>query len=93
MVQRLGLSEAATAALEASFPRVELMEEMFQFDREEFQRNAPYRAVELDNGGLLIAENARFNQVFNEEIGDADERRVRYITEGRVVDERLRKAK
>lgn len=93
LVQRLGLSGAATAALEASFSRVELMEEMFQFDREEFQRNAPYRAVELDNGGLLIAENARFNQVFNEEIIDAAERRVRYITEGHVVDERLRKSR
>jgi hypothetical protein len=93
MVEQLGLSEPARGALEESFPRVDLMDEVFQFDREEFQRHAPYRAVELDNGGLLIAEDARFSEVFHEQVVNQAEGRVRYVTEGRVVDESLRKKK
>ena len=93
MVERIGLSREAIAALEVGFPRVDLMDEVFELDRDEFQRHAPYRAVELDNGGLLIADNARFTDVFKEQVLNTADRRVRYITEGHVVDERLRKRK
>ena len=65
----------------------------FQFDREEFERHAHYRAVELDNGGMMIAENAHFAEVFQTQVLDVAERRMRYITEGCVVDEKLRKRK
>lgn len=93
MVEQLGLSQPATVALEAGFPRADLMDEVFEFDRDEFQRHAPYRAVELDNGGLLIAEDAHFSEVFQQEVVNLAERRVRYVTEGRVIDESLRKTK
>jgi hypothetical protein len=91
LVERLGLSQPAAVALEAGFVRPDLMDEVFQFDRDEFQRHAPYRAVELDNGGVMVADDARFPQVFRQEIVDAAAGRMRYVTEGRVVDERLRK--
>jgi hypothetical protein len=93
LVEQLGLSELATSALAAAFPRADLLEEVFEFDREEFQRHAPYRAVEMDNGGVLIAEDARFGEVFQQQVVDADQNRVRYVTEGRVIDESLRKTK
>ena len=93
IIGQLGLSAAAMASLETAFPRRDLMEEVFQFDRDEFQRHAPYRAVELDNGGVMIAEEARFAQVFHEEAVAAADGRVRYVTEGRVVAETLRKTK
>jgi hypothetical protein len=92
-VENLGLSEPAMNVLAAAFPREDLMDEVFEFDREEFQRHAPYRSVELDNGGLLIAEDANFPQVFRRELVNPEEQRVRYVTEGRVIDERLRKTK
>ena len=69
------------------------MDETFEFDREEFQRHVPYRAVELDNGGVMIAEDGRFGQVFRREEADMPEGRVRYVTEGRVVNEQLRRQK
>lgn len=93
MFDRLGLSNPASDALESSFPRTELMDEVFQFDRDEFQRHAPYRAVELDNGGVIIAEDEHFNEVFQQEITNVAERRVKYVTEGRIVKENLRKSK
>jgi hypothetical protein len=39
----------------------------------------------------MIAEDARFGQVFRQEV--INEAQVRYTTEGRIVDESLRKTK
>lgn len=93
IVDRLGLSHASQEALTAAFPRADLVNEVFQFDREEFERNAPYRTVELDNGGVLVAEDAHFETVFRQQVIDRDNGRIRYTTEGRVVNENLRKLK
>jgi hypothetical protein len=90
---QLGLSPEAVRSIEAAFPRQDLIDEVFQFDREEFQRQATYRAVELDNGALMIAEDARFAQVFHEERVAGQNPRTRYTTEGRIVEESLRKSK
>lgn len=93
LVAQLGLSDEATNALETSLPRPDLMDEVFEFDRVEFEKHATYRSVELDNGGLLLAEDARFPEVFEREIIDAADNRIRYTTQGRVVNEQLRKTK
>jgi hypothetical protein len=93
LVEHLGLSEAATKALESSFIHPALMNDVFEFDRQEFQRNAPYRAIELDNGALLVGDNSRFDTIFQQQILSPNERRMRFITEGRVVEETIRKTK
>jgi len=93
LFQQLGLSGAATGALQAAFPRADLLDEVFEFDRAEFERNAPYRAVGLDNGAMLIAEDARFNEVFEQQPAGEAGGQVRYVTQGRVVDEQLRKTR
>jgi hypothetical protein len=92
ILRRLGLSDEATAAIEAAFPRPELLTEAFQFDAEEFARHALYRSVELDNGAMLMAEDERFSDIFRTERLVA-ENRVRYTTEGTVVDQRFKKTK
>lgn len=93
LIQRLGLSEGASKALEGSLPRPELMREVFRFDREEFQKHILYRLVELDNGGMLMAEDAEFDSVFETDVIDESEHRFRYSTEGAIVDTRLRRTK
>ena len=90
-VEQLGLSPAATTALQSAFRREDLMNEVFEFDRQEFETHAGYRALGLDNGALLIAEDARFDQVF--ERAELPSGEVRFATHGRVVEEELRKAK
>lgn len=92
-VERLGLSNDAARELEGHLPRPELMTDVFSFDREEFERHLLYQLVELDNGGLLLAEASRFDQIFERELLDADDHLVRFSTEGHVVDERLRKSR
>lgn len=91
-IERVGLSAAAVAVVEKCFAHPTLLDEQFQLDREEFDRHAQYRAVHLDNGALLVAEDATFDGVFHEELVAGD-RRIRYTTEGQVVSETLRNRK
>jgi len=93
LIDQLGLSSSASEAVESQLPRPDLLEEVFRFDTEEFERHLLYRLVELDNGGLLIAENDAFPRVFERiELAGSDGL-VAFRTQGHVVDERLRKAK
>lgn len=93
LVDSLGLSAEATTALAQALPRPELMSEVFRFDRAEFERHVTYRAIELNTGAMLLAEDAQFDSVFQREVIDEAARQVRYTTEGEVVDSRLRKSK
>lgn len=92
IIRRLGLSDEASVAIERSFPRRDLITEAFRFDRAEFERHVTYRTVELDNGALLMAEDNRFSEVFEIERLAAEDR-MRYSTEGAIVDQRFRKTK
>jgi hypothetical protein len=91
---RFGLSGPAAAAVQAAMKDERLMHERFQFDAAEFHRHIAFRSIELSNGGILTAEAARFDEVFKQErlaLVDADD--VVITTRGRVVDQRLRRAK
>lgn len=77
----------------SAFARPDLLDETFAFDAPEFRQHAHDRAVELDNGGVMIADDERFSEVFRRENTNSPDGRARFITEGRVVDETLRKQK
>lgn len=89
---RLGLSTQAVDAMSHAYPRGELLSDRFAFDLDEFNRHISFRTVELDNGAILTADDARFDEVFRHD-RVAAESRVRYTTEGVIVDQRLRKNK
>lgn len=93
LVERLGLSEEASEALESQLPRADLMDEVFQFDRTEFDKHVAYRVVEVDNGGMMIAEDDEFSQIFQREAVDEEAGLFRFSTEGHIVDEKLRKSR
>lgn len=92
LVARLALSDDAVQLIESAFPREELMDERFRFDAEEFSKHATYRTVELDNGAMLVAEEERFAEVFEREVVVAEEV-VKYTTQGRIIDEKIKKTK
>jgi hypothetical protein len=92
VLHQLGLSAPATHAVESAFARPELMGETFQFDSAEFDRHVMYRTVELDTGAMLMAEDSKWDEIFRkEQLSNRD--RMRFSTEGEVVDERLKKTK
>lgn len=104
---RLGVTDQGVDAVERELSRPELMDESFRFDVAEFDRHIRYRMVELNTGAMLMADDARFDDVFRSEQTDNDERlddgiqfgaavaegMVRYSTVGRVIDQRYRKRK
>ncbi len=90
-VRSLALSQAAQDAIYAEL-KSGVVDETFQFDAAEFGRVISYRSVELDNGGMLTAEVGDFDGVFQrQQLKDGD--RIRFSTEGKIVSEKLGKAK
>lgn len=90
---QFALSPLATSAVRTAFKDERLIKESFKFDADEFRRNIAFRSVELNNGGILTAEASRFDQVFTQEPAGKSGGEIRITTQGRIVDERLRKAK
>lgn len=86
-----GLSDSASETLRQALPRPEHFDESFRFDPDEFAAQVPFRTVEIDNGGMMLGDAERFDEIFRREEGPRG--RVRFTTEGRIVDERLRKKK
>jgi hypothetical protein len=89
--RQLGLSAAATQAIVNELRGAGVADEHFRFDTEEFKSHIGYRSVELSNGGMLTAETDEFEKVFHKE--EAGRGRVRFSTEGKIVNEKLRKSR
>ena len=86
---RYNLSQEARDAIMAELPSPGLAHERFDFDLAEFQRIITFKSVELSNGGVLTARSTDFDDVFRQMPMD-DENMIRFVTEGRIVNERLR---
>jgi hypothetical protein len=91
LLDRIGVSGDGIKEVERAMERKELMDERFQIDKEEFEKAAAYKAVELDNGALLMADTGRFENIFHTR--QVAENRVRYETEGKIVKQSIRKAR
>jgi hypothetical protein len=91
IAHNLGLTAAATAAIRAALPRSELFDESFKFDQAEYDAHITFRSVVLDNGAVLTADNARFEDIFRQEAVGQTGSRQRFSTEGTIVEQRLRK--
>ena len=89
--KHFGLSQAATDAVRKAIKTPVLMSEQFKVDAGEFNQHIAFRSVKLDNGGVLTAESTKFDDVFEQEIIDGQKQEVRFITQGQIVDQRLRK--
>lgn len=92
-MQQFGLSPAAVNAIMAQLKTASIADEQFQFDADEFKSQVGYRSVELSNGGMLTAETGEFENIFHREVVDEKEQRVRFSTEGKVVNDKLRKSR
>jgi hypothetical protein len=89
-VTRFGLSDAAKEVIKSELRNEQLFTERFTFSKAEFAKHIAFRSVELSNGGILTAEADAFDNVFERHDVDAQAQVVRYVTQGRIVDERLK---
>lgn len=87
---RFGLSAAAREAIGRELKTPRLAQERFGFDFAEFRTLVAFKSVELNNGGTLTAPFGEFEDVFRRELVDSGGDRVRFTTEGIVVNEKLK---
>jgi len=90
---RLGLSQAAKNAIADELKSSQAVQEVFQFDVATYKSLVAYKSVELSNGALLTADTDKFDRVFQQEPVDGGEGEVRFVTKGKVVDEKLKTAR
>jgi hypothetical protein len=88
--ERFGLSDAARTAILRELKSPRLAQDRFQFDLSEFQSIATFRSVELSNGATLTAPSSDFDDVFEEEPIEGSRGEVRFTTQGRVLNEKIR---
>jgi hypothetical protein len=86
--ERLALSAAAREAIAGELKNPAVAQEQFQFDLTEFRTIIAFKSVELSNGGVLTAPSSEFNAVFRQE--HVDDETLRFTTEGRIVNEKLK---
>ena len=86
------LSPGALKAFREPLRQGRLFNEQFQFTSAEFLAHLSFRSVELDNGAVLTASTAHFDHVFTKE-SLPENQTVRFTTSGRVINDKLRKAK
>ncbi len=87
---KYGLTDAAKQAISQELRAPDLAERTFTFDIGEFRSVIAFKSVELDNGGVLTAPSADFDDVFKEERVEEEEQTIRFVTEGKVVNEKLK---
>lgn len=88
--ERFGLSLVAKEAINNELKGAYLADELFEFDLAEFQAVVAFKSVELDNGATLTAPSSGFDEVIHREVIDPEQQQVRFTTEGKVIDEKLR---
>jgi hypothetical protein len=90
LCETFNLSTAARNTIAQHLPEQRLREAVFALDAVEFKRYAAFRALELDNEGILMAPAAAFDEVFKREVADRSRGTERFSVVGRVVNESLR---
>ena len=92
-LDQFNVSDITKEEIKDKFSRQNLFDEHFRFVPDEFSKHLAFKTVELDTGGLLTASTDRFNEVFTKEIVDKRGNVFRFTAQGKIVDQRFRKAK
>jgi len=92
-VEKFNLSDITVEAIKNEMRDPNIIDQQFQFDRQEFKVHLPYRSVELDTGVRLSAPSEDFNNVLKMEDIAGEERKIRFTTEGKIKTENLGKSK
>lgn len=90
---RLGLSQPAKEALTKELKSTAVAQEVFQFDLVTYKSLVAYKSIELSNGALLTADTEKFDKVFQREPIDGSRDEIKFVTKGKVVDEKFKTAR
>lgn len=90
--EQFHLSNDAKGHVSSHVKPARLLKDKFFFDKEEFDKHLSYRMVELDNGAILSAQASKFDECFETTSAENDNK-MRFVTSGRVIDEKFRRSK
>jgi hypothetical protein len=85
------VSEVTKQAIKDTFKHDKLFNEEFNFDSKEFHNLLSFRSIELNTGVLITADSYGFDEKVNVE--ETANGLVNITTSGKIVDEKLMKAK
>ena len=91
--KRFALSAAAKKAVTDQCPNDAVRTERFRFSITEFEKHIAIRSVELDSGAILMAPADEFDKVFTKDMVNKTTGEERYVTQGKVVDEKLKRSR
>jgi hypothetical protein len=92
LAKKFDLTPEAVAALQAELPGTRTYTEQFTLSEKEFDKHIAFESAELENGAILMAPAGDFEDVFTETPIGGDGV-VRFSTESKLVDRRLKKTK
>ena len=90
VADQFSLSRPAREALVGALKNPNTASEQFTFDISQFRNYVEFRSVELDNGGMLSAGLAEFDDVFQQRPLDKSDGTVEFSTRGKVVNDKLK---
>lgn len=91
--KKFSLSTTATKLVADQCANDVVKRERFRFSETEFDRHIAIRSVELNNGAILMAPADEFENVFTHSVVDNTTGEQKFSTQGKVVDEKLRRTR
>lgn len=91
--KKFALSAAATKLVSDQCSNDAVRSERFRFSDTEFDKHIAIRAVELNTGAILMAPADDFDKVFTHDTVNKSTGEQRFSTQGKVVDERLKRSR
>lgn len=70
-----------------------LLNDVFDFDKEEFIKYISFKSLELNNGAILTAALEKFDSCFSKQPVDKMSDEYIFSTQGKVIDEKIKKVK
>lgn len=90
ILEQYQASKEARELIISSLEIPQTKDTVFIFDSEEARATIPYRSVELDNKGIMIAPSTEFDQIFLTSNELSDNGKVTFTTQGTIVKEQFR---
>lgn len=86
------LSEETINSVTKNIPE-SLLNDVFEFDKEEFSEYISFKSLELNNGAILTASFEKFDSCFTRQTTSDIPGEYIFSTRGKVIDEKIKKAK
>jgi len=93
VAERFRFSDETQIAVNQQIKHTGLSSDHFIFSTDEFRKVLPYRSLELNNGAILTATVQEFDECFQKEEIQQNPGEFKFITQGSIVDDLLRKTK